>query len=223
MTLRENKPHDLYSEKEASYFAGARQEILPMLPPQIKSVLEVGAGNGDTLWFVSQNRPNAKTTAVEPFKAAAALARSKVDTVIEEKIENLKASDFDNAPYDVILCMDVLEHLQNPWAEIKKLSETLAPGGIIIASIPNVSHMSVLFPLLFKGRWDLVEEGVLDRTHLRFFVRSSAIALMTSGGLTLKDVRPARYHARVFSFVNKLTLGLIERFITRQYLVKVSK
>ena len=41
-------------------------------------------------------------------------------------------------------------------------------NGVILASIPNVAHISVLAPLL-AGNWTYTEYGLLDKTHIRFF------------------------------------------------------
>lgn len=214
-------PQD-YTEKDEMYFDNLRIGILPLLPENIDKVLEIGAGKGATLAFIQAHWESVKTVAVEPFPEAASTARRHVDVVLDKSIEDLTADDFVDAPFDLILCLDVLEHLQDPWTEVEKLTKLLAPGGRIIASIPNVSHYSCLFPLLLKNQWTLKDSGILDRTHLRFFVQKTAIELMTCAGLGVVDVVPnIKWVKNRASFVNKLTLGFFERFLTLQYYVVV--
>jgi 2-polyprenyl-3-methyl-5-hydroxy-6-metoxy-1,4-benzoquinol methylase len=123
---------------------------------------------------------------------------------------------------DMILCLDVLEHLVNPAAVIQKLHKYLTPDGIIIASIPNVRHFSVLLPLFFQNKWEYQENGILDKTHLRFFVKKTAVNLMTSSGLKL-DMMLSCIPSKKSKIINVATLGLLKSFLTWQYLIQVKK
>ena len=69
---------------------------------------------------------------------------------------------------DCLVFGDVLEHLVDPWAVLARLARLVCDGGQILACIPNVQHYSVIVSLL-RGKWDYQDEGLLDRTHLRFF------------------------------------------------------
>ena len=210
-----------YSEKPSLYFGTIRSEILPVLPDNISKILEVGAGSGATIGYIKEKWHVKKAVAVEPFADAAAECKKHVDLVIDKFIEDLVVDDFKDAPFDLILCLDVLEHLKDPWAAVETLSQLLPIGGRIIASVPNVSHHSSLFPLMFKGKWRLSDDGILDRTHLRFFVKETAVELMASSGLHVVDVR-AHCKGRLF-FINKITFGVFERFLSIQYFVTVEK
>ena len=96
---------------------------------------------------------------------------------------------FENKKFDLILCLDVLEHLIDPWSVIKKLIyENLREGGTLIACIPNVRYYNVLLPLLLKKEWKYQETGVLDRTHLRFFTKKTILELISSAGLQLDTI-----------------------------------
>lgn len=73
--------------------------------------------------------------------------------------------------FDTILCLDVLEHLGDPWSTVEELHKGLALNGIIVASIPNVNHHSLIVPLALRGRYELQDAGLLDRTHLGWFTK----------------------------------------------------
>ncbi len=60
---------------------------------------------------------------------------------------------------------------------------------MIVASLPNVRHYRVSGGLLFRGRWHLQDAGILDRTHLRFFVKDTMIELLTHSGLSSRASR----------------------------------
>lgn len=90
-------------------------------------------------------------------------------------------------PYDLIVCGDVLEHLKDPWAALDHALERLAPGGHVVVSLPNIAHWLWRLKLL-GGGFDYMAKGPLDRTHLRFFTRKTAIALLQQAGLKVTRV-----------------------------------
>jgi hypothetical protein len=86
-----------------------------------------------------------------------------------------------------------------------------------------VRNYQVLGPLLFRNRWTLRESGILDRMHLRFFVRSSAIELMTCSGLALEAVVPVPTEGRRIRQLRRATLGLFNSFTDERYLIRVRR
>jgi SAM-dependent methyltransferase len=202
-----------YDTKSASYFGNARREIEPLLPDAIDTVLEIGCGAGATLEWIRETRGARHTTGVELTGPAAELARRRVDRVICGDVENM-ALDIAPASLDLILALDVLEHLRDPWAAVRKLHPLLKPGGAMISSIPNVGHYSVALPLLVKGRWDYVDEGLLDRTHLRFFVERTALELASCSGLRVDRVI---YKTKLPAFVDGWPRSLLGRHVRWQF------
>jgi 2-polyprenyl-3-methyl-5-hydroxy-6-metoxy-1,4-benzoquinol methylase len=143
---------------------------------------------------------------VELFPDAAENARSVLDQVW---CGDLEATSFETAiapaSLDVILCLDVLEHLVDPWTVVKRLSPLLKTDGRLIISIPNIRNWKFIRKLLMNGDFHYRDAGLLDRTHLRFFVRDTAIELAEAGGLKVSyagnahpwkplDMRNILYH-----------------------------
>jgi len=83
--------------------------------------------------------------------------------------------------YDVIVCADVLEHLRAPERLLAQCRQHLAPGGQLLVSIPNAGHAGLIGELM-AGRLQYREEGLLDRTHLRFFTRRSWLGFLAEQG-----------------------------------------
>jgi len=164
------------------YYSFVRREIEPLLPSRADHALEVGCGQGGTLAWLKDSGIAGRTTGIELDAASAAAARRYVDHLIEGDAE----AAIDSLPaesLDLVLCLDVLEHLVDPWRAMARLTRALRPGGSVIISVPNVRHYSVALPLLWSGRWQYEHAGILDRTHLRFFTRASARALLSGAGL----------------------------------------
>ena len=79
--------------------------------------------------------------------------------------------------FDYILFADVLEHLRDPAAVLRTCLPALKDSGKIIISVPNVANLIVRLSLLF-GRFDYMDRGILDKTHLRFFTLRSLKKMM---------------------------------------------
>ncbi|MEK7714676.1 MAG: class I SAM-dependent methyltransferase, partial [candidate division NC10 bacterium] len=108
-------------------------------------------------------------------------------------------------PFDAILYGDVLEHLIDPLRVLVELNRSLVPDGFVIVSVPNIAHLYIRL-LLLLGRFDYLDRGILDNTHLRFFTARSLRALLDDAGLVVErfsatpaplyQVLPERWHKR---------------------------
>jgi len=208
----------MYEDKQAWYYAFVRRDIEPLLPVHSARVMEVGCGGGGTLdWLKNSGRAH-WTAGIELSSEAAVVAKSRVDEVHCGDVDCLLA-EFPAESFDLILCLDVLEHLVDPWTTLKKLHGLLRPGGRIISSLPNIRHYSVVLPLLFGGRWDYQDAGIMDRTHLRFFSRKGMGALMSQSGLREICALPTFAWGTWDKWKDMLTFGLFRGLLAFQYLV----
>jgi 2-polyprenyl-3-methyl-5-hydroxy-6-metoxy-1,4-benzoquinol methylase len=206
---------NFYSEKDAAYFSNARIEIAQFLGTpalQFGHALEIGCSQGYTLeWLKAAGYAN-RTTGVELYADVDVSAR-KIDQFLKMDVEKQDLPIL-NGSVDLILCLDVLEHLIDPWETIRRLAKLLHVRGTLIISVPNIRNYRILFDLAFKGNFGYTSSGILDKTHLRFFTKSSATELAQCSGLANTQVQPAeveRWQKRLFC-----TLGL-EELITKQY------
>lgn len=214
-------PLNPYADKSLAYFTRARTEIEPLLPrdaAQTQRVLEIGCSEGHTLEWLKKSGRSTWTAGVEPFAEVHADARA-IDAFFKLDIEKelpLVAAE----SVDVVLCLDVLEHLVDPWATLRRLDTLLKPGGLWIISVPNIRNYHILMDLAFKGKFEYSESGILDRTHLRFFTRDSAIAMAECTGAVVTQVmgtETTRWQKRLLN-----TLGLGE-LIAKQHIVAAKK
>ena len=98
----------------------------------------------------------------------------------------------------------------------------MKPNGVNVASIPNARNYRFVLPLPLKGRLDYTDEGILDRPHLRWFVRSTAVELMTCSGLALEQVQ-GRYCGRKKDILNSATFGVFDYLLFLQYFIRVRR
>jgi 2-polyprenyl-3-methyl-5-hydroxy-6-metoxy-1,4-benzoquinol methylase len=161
------------------YYDRVNEDLLCLIPPDARVVLEVGCGAGALAAAYRRRNPSVKWFGVEMDLVAFSRAEKRMDRCFLGPIEKfegcLKGIIHDGQAIlqpDVIICGDVLEHLIDPWRVLTWLAELAAPGCQVLASVPNVGHWTVIRDLL-AGRWEYQDEGLLDRTHLRFFTRQS--------------------------------------------------
>jgi SAM-dependent methyltransferase len=223
--MKGRRMNNMYNDKSADYFAQARTEIEPLLPPNAARVLEIGCGAGGTMRWLRGRRTVQYAAGMEMAPEQAVLAATAFDLVLTGNAETL---DIPPGGFDLIIILDVLEHLVDPWTMVQRLHSALNVGGAIIASIPNVGHYSVAFPLL-RGKWEYEEYGILDRTHLRFFTKRTAFELMSRPGLVVEK-SDRTWHSlswlpkspkHVRWYVNKLlALVIPDQLITYQFLIR---
>ena len=126
----------------------------------------------------------------------------------------------DLPPLDCLIYGDVLEHLRDPWATLRRHAALLHDEGVLLACVPNVQHWSVLANLL-QGRWPVADEGLFDRTHLRWFTRESLGELVASCGLQLQELAPRIFQReRAEAFVAQLEPALAGLGVDRQRLLE---
>lgn len=149
-------------------------------------VLEIGCACGVTLREIGARSSSARLYGVELNEKAAEIA-APYATILSMDVERLDPSQVAER-FDYIVMGDVIEHLQNPWKAIENMRELLAPGGEVIASIPNIGHISNLYEVL-SGNWTYKSMGLLDRTHLRFFTKKEIIKLFQEAQFDIQDMR----------------------------------
>lgn len=160
-----------------------RDEVADWLPDGMRSMLDIGCGRGGFGRTARRHRPDAHLTGLEINAAAADEARAHFDDVIVGPFPDALAGL--DRTFDVITLLDVVEHVADPWASLEALHAHLAPGGVLVSSIPNIRYLPVLYELLVRRDFRYREIGVLDRTHLRFFTQKGIRRLFADTGFRI--------------------------------------
>lgn len=203
---------------EPTYYHNIRSEIQPLIIGKPKKILEVGAGAGSTLQWLKSILPGVHTTGVEINEQLQPELCKNADVTFIGPIEEIM-KDLD--VYDLILCLDVLEHLTDPLGVLRGLCARLAPGsGQVIVSLPNVAHLSVSLPLLFGRRFTYQEAGILDRTHLRFFTETSVLELLNGAGLIATAGVVGGLQGPKSKIIDAVSFGILRHHLTKRYIVR---
>ncbi|TSD93135.1 class I SAM-dependent methyltransferase [Skermania sp. ID1734] len=176
-------------------------------------VLELGAAAGDVTRVLVER--GCDVTAVEYDPDNRADLEAVAQQVIIGDLNDPDLLDSLTGQFDAVLAGDVLEHLIDPDAVLRRVARLLAPGGQVVISLPNIAHIDVRLSLL-QGRFDYRPTGLLDRTHLRFFTRKTVDELVDGAGLTIIEMRKVRVPAFYTEFQvdrNSVPQSLVEEIL----------
>lgn len=197
-------------ESELVYGDKANAGLLALVGPVSGRVLDVGCGKGPNAGPLRRAGAD-HLVGADPSAAASEVARPLYDEFHTAAIEDLTPATFAQ-PFDLIVAADVIEHLTDHWAGLKRLRELARPGARLAVSTPNVQTWEIVGSLL-RGRWDYDPAGgLMDSTHLRWFTRSSLHeALRTTGWEPERDGGSWAGGARR-QRLRRLTLGTLDDF-----------
>lgn len=165
------------------YGDSARPEMQSYVPPLSSRVLEVGCHTGAFGKALKQDGV-ATVWGVEANPETAAVAAQRLDKVLVGYFG--PGQDLPEAYFDVIVFNDVLEHMSDPAGALQFARSRLAPGGVVVASIPNLRHFDNLMHILIDKDFRYERNGVRDATHLRFYTLKSIPRLFEESGYTVQ-------------------------------------
>lgn len=168
-----------------NYYEDPRADVQALVDPRGLRSLDVGCGAG-ALSRALKSAGAAHVAGIESDAAAAARAREHLDVVVEGSVLDA-VLPFDNGEFDLIVFADVLEHLPDPDAALRRCLPLLSDEGRLIVSVPNMRFWLMLWRLA-ADRWEYAEHGIRDRTHLRIFTKHSLLQMIAAHGFTVETL-----------------------------------
>ncbi len=170
------------------YFNRYNADLLAFIPPDAKVILEIGCGAGALCEAYRRVNPGVEWLGVENNEAAAAEADKRGIVILGDDAECWSWNVLtDDRHADCVIFGDVLEHLRDPWRVLKTFVQWAKPGAQVLACIPNVQHWTIIRDLM-AGHWTYTDEGLMDRTHLRWFTLSGIRGLFQQAGLHIFEI-----------------------------------
>ena len=191
-----------------SYYRNVNPDLLDRIPLNAKTVVEIGCGSGALGGAYKLRNPQVHYIGVEAMSEPAAEASNVLDQVIVGNAEDPFLFGDKVQDVDCLVYGDVLEHLVNPWDCLSRHLELLSEDGLVVACIPNAQHWSVLANLL-QGQWPLEDQGLFDRTHLRWFTKATIVEAFQKLGLFIHAIKPRVFKLdQTRAFLEKLEPAL---------------
>lgn len=191
------------------YCTHSREELVGLLDykkPDV-NILDIGCACGANLLLIKNVNPSAKLYGLELCEPAAEVASNFADVKVAD-FEKFEQDDF-CGKFDYIIMGDVLEHLFDTDKALQKVWKWLRPGGELVVSVPNVSHVSVIADAL-EGKWIYADSGILDRTHVRFFTRMSMRQCLQENNFFVKNMHRAIINYGEGELANQLMDTLVK-------------
>jgi SAM-dependent methyltransferase len=170
-------------------------DLLERIPLNARVVLDVGCSTGALGATYRRFNPRARLLGIDRDPGAARLAAQRLDEVANVDVEDDPLPFELDGPIDCVIYGDILEHLNDPWAVIRRHAEALSDDGTILICVPNLDHWSFADRLL-RGTWRYEPSGLLDETHLRWFNLESMREGLQAMGLFPSDVHPRVFNAQ---------------------------
>ncbi len=160
---------------------GSAAAVLARMVEPGQRVLELGTGPGTVTRILHSK--GCKVTGVEMDLETLATCAPFCERTLQANLEDPNwAVSLAGDSFDAIICADVLEHLRDPRPLLNQLHSFLKPGGSVLMSLPNASHLTIVASLL-GGRFPYQKNGLLDNTHLKFYGREDLESLLRECGL----------------------------------------
>ena len=154
--------------------------------PREARCLDVGCGDGRTsgLWLLNHG------CSYEGVDVSAPAVAEAIGLGLQaQRIDDASTLPFADRSFDVVVCVEVLEHLFSPLEAVGEMARVLRPGGLLIVTVPNVAYWRRRLDFFLLGRWNplgddrAVSEPWRD-PHIRFFNPGSMQRMIASAGLS---------------------------------------
>jgi len=191
-----------------------RRDIAILVPPDVKSVLEIGAGSGRNCVLYPKD---AYKVAIEPENREDMQTADKVPGGFNEYHHVFYEQYTEDRKFDLIVICDVLEHVNDPVDMINFCKKHLNPEGHILISLPNFLSIETIFQILvFRDfRYVRVDQGercygVLDINHKTFWTKKSFRRFAKENGLEIEQTigirKQLKFMPRLLAHSNFLPL-----------------
>ena len=209
-----------FTNQTDGYYNIEKRRMVTFFPDGPNIVLDIGCANGRLGKKLRVLNKASELIGVEIFPPAADEAAKFYDKVYRNDIESLIL------PYkeyfDFVICGDILEHLRDPWTLLDRIRGWLKPNGSLISSIPNIRYWRIIKDLMIYGKWDYVEAGILDNTHLRFFTRRTIQKMHKKANFEIIHSQMI-IHGKKQNFFNMITFSILDEFWGSQILTVAKK
>lgn len=172
-------------------------DLLKMMESGSRKILEVGCSSGALAREFKKIAKQVQYFGVEIDSGYAELARRYCDKVYTIDIDEAPDYFWDlHSDVDGWIFGDTLEHLKDPWRVLSNIKKIIPANGYIAACIPNAQHWSIQ-ARLSTGNFVYEENGLMDKTHLRWFTKKTIFELFNVCGYKIVEFQPRIFNENI--------------------------
>ena len=153
-------------------------------------LLEVGCAYGTLLAYLRDRDWEVTGVEISPLSSETARRELKLDV----RTGQIEDAGFADESFDVVLMLDVLEHLHRPFETLSEVSRILAPGGTLVVQCPyELYHWEEVAEAVLRGRKSGTIEPDSIPAHLYFFVPRTLDAFLSKGRFRITARQSGNY------------------------------
>ncbi len=157
-------------------------DLLRLVPAGVRHLVDVGCAHGAMARAVRAISPATTVTGIDIDPDYVEVARAHCNVAIAADIESMSATEFKRlADADCWVFGDCLEHLRDPWGLLRRVRQAIPADGCVLVCLPNAQHWSVQWRLA-TGNFRYEDSGLMDRTHIRWFTRTTMLEMFALTG-----------------------------------------
>lgn len=128
--------------------------------------------------------------------------------------------------FDVAICVEGIEHLENQWALVRNLNRLLKPGGFLLLSTPNIINFKSRFRFFWEAQYEFFKRPLVHGKSIAHDLHVGHIApvsyfqlqyILERSGFSINEL-----HANIYSSKNPLSM-LLRPFLKLSYRYKNSR
>ena len=190
--------------KDKEYYDARWQDILDSISEKMgdlrgKSVLDIGCGWGQALLYFKEK--GLECYGFDPAQSAIDFAKAQGLNV---KCSGLQDADVFGKRFDIVVLVNVLEHLPDPEKILKEIREKIiSPDGILVIDVPNEYNT---FQTIANSEYNLQEWWLVPPAHLNYFNAESLRCLLDGCGFNV-NYTEASFPLEIFMLFGDIYVG----------------
>ena len=163
---------------EANAAKGVHETVKGIIPKKkFKRYFDIGCGRGALLKSLSKRYEQGFGTDIEDHGIAC-----KDKRIVFQKADLNREMPFGQERFDLITCVEVIEHIENQFSLVKNISSRLQKGGYAVISSPNIYNGLSKMMFLFSNRFiHFLDRDVYD--HINPLVRNIFLDMLKKNRL----------------------------------------
>jgi methionine biosynthesis protein MetW len=155
--------------------------VAPLLNKGIR-VLDIGCGNG-SLSKITESKFQ-EVHGCDIALTALQEARIRGMRTICVDLNTIIPLPYQDESFDAITCLEVLEHVLDPFNLLKDLHRVLRPKGQVLLTTPNIRYFRNLCKLIFEGKFPhtTTDSFIWGGGHVHYFTRKDLVFLLQKAG-----------------------------------------
>lgn len=155
------------------------------------NILDLGCHGGMLTNIISAFAKNGKVYALDISENSIAYAQSR-HPHIKFKVHDLdKGIPFEKESFDIVTCLDILEHVVNPQSLVKEIGRVLKPAGSVVVEIPNETPLFKFIWLI----WTQMGGRVWKNAHINCFAIKDLENLFEKNGFV--KIKEEKIHSQM--------------------------